>query len=254
MNDDKLLRYSRHILLKEIDLQGQFALEQARILVVGAGGLGAAVALYLAGSGIGTLSIADGDNVELSNLQRQIIHTEADIGRNKAHSAQQKMQAINSQIHIIALPYRLNDDKQLNALITQHDVIVDCSDNFLARYTLNKVCVQQRKPLVSGAAIRFEGLLCVFDFRIDNSPCYACLFPETATITEETCSQNGVFSPLVGMVGACQAAEAIKLITKAGQSMHARLLRIDALNMHWKESRLTRDPQCPVCQILPDTS
>jgi adenylyltransferase/sulfurtransferase len=247
VNDSELLRYSRHILLNEIDVTGQQALIQARVLIIGAGGLGSAAALYLAGSGIGHISIADGDTVDLSNLQRQVIHNQASLGQNKALSATQAAKALNPHPQIFAIPIRLQG-QALDDAIAHHDIIVDCCDNFTTRYAINRACVRHAKPLVSGAAIQFDGLLTTFDRRIRDSPCYHCLFPETSAPENNTCSQNGVFAPLVGIIGASQAAEAIKLITSAGRSLHARLLRLDGLNMVWHESRLVRDPHCEVCQ------
>ncbi len=246
LNDDELLHYSRHILLNEIDLAGQEALSRAKVLLIGAGGLGSAAALYLAGSGVGHLSIADGDVVDASNLQRQIIHRYANIRQNKALSAVQAARALNPHIQPTAITENLSG-QALDEAILQHDVIIDASDNFATRYAINRACVSHRKPLVSGAAIQFSGLLATFDLRQHNSPCYHCLFPETNDTTETRCSQNGVFSPLVGIIGYSQAAEAIKLIVGAGQTLNGRLLRLDALNMRWTESKLTRDPQCGVC-------
>lgn len=244
-DDHWLTRYSRHILLDAIDVAGQRAINAARVLVVGAGGLGSPALLYLAASGVGHLSIADGDTVSLSNLQRQIIHRQEDIGRNKAESAADHLSHLNPGIHISAIPRYIDTP---NDIEPNHQVVVDCSDNFTTRYLLNRVCRQFSIPLVSGAAIRFEGLLSVFDFRRDDSPCYACLFPATDQISAaDTCSQSGVFSPLVGMIGAAQAAETLKLITGAGQSMHSRLARLDALTLRWHESRLSRDTACGVC-------
>ena len=245
MNDDWLTRYSRHILLDAVDVAGQRAINSAHVLVVGAGGLGSPALLYLAASGIGHLSIADGDTVSLSNLQRQIIHRQTDIGRNKAESAANHLSQLNPDIRISVIPQHINAP---NDIAPTYQVVVDCSDNFATRYLLNQACRQHNIPLVSGAAIRFDGLLAVFDFRREDSPCYACLFPASDQISAtDTCSRSGVFSPLVGMIGAAQAAEALKLITGAGQTMHSRLARLDALSLRWHESRLSRDPACSVC-------
>ena len=245
MNDDWLTRYSRHILLDAVDVAGQRAISDARVLVVGAGGLGSSALLYLAASGVGHLTIIDGDTVSLANLQRQIVHRQADIDHNKAESAADNLRRLNPEISITPISRYLDTATDIDP---QYQVVVDCSDNFATRYRLNRACRQHRIPLVSGAAIRFEGLLAVFDFRHDNSPCYECLFPATPHITEDdTCSRNGVFSPLVGMIGTAQASETLKLLMGIGQTMHSRLASLDMLTLRWHESRLIRDPACPVC-------
>lgn len=248
MNDNQLLRYSRHILLPQIEYVGQEKLTQSHALIVGAGGLGSSLALYLAASGVGKLTICDFDNVDLTNLQRQIIHTTQSVGINKAVSAQQTIYEINPDI-IVQTIQQKSTEAEFKALAEQADVVVDCSDNFATRYTLNRVCLQLKKPLVSGAAIRFEGQVTVFDFRQETSPCYHCLFPDTGSDQEMRCADNGVFSPLVGMIGTTQAAEALKLIMNIGESLQGRLLLLDALSMEWRTIKLSKDPACNVCSV-----
>ena len=209
MNDNQLLRYSRHILLPQVEYVGQEKLTQSHALIVGAGGLGSPVALYLAASGVGKLTICDFDEVDLTNLQRQIIHTTQSVGINKAVSAQQTLYEINPEVEVQTIQNR-STEEQLRALVHDADVVIDCSDIFATRYALNRVCFAQKKPLVSGAAVRFEGQITVFDFRNESSPCYHCLFPDTGDDQELRCADNGVFSPLVGMIGTAQAAEALK--------------------------------------------
>ena len=246
MNDQQLLRYSRHILLPEIGVEGQQKLLDARVLVIGAGGLGSSAAIFLAASGIGTLILCDGDTVELTNLQRQIVHRTASIGMPKVDSARASLAEINPEVHIIALNERA-DKTLLAELAAQADVVLDCSDNFATRYALNRICVQQKKPLVSGAATRFDGQLTVFDLRNPHSPCYQCLYPEQA-ITEETrCAVMGVFAPLVGIIGSLQAAEAIKLLVGSGTSLCGRLLVMDGLHMELRTIKLSKDKACHIC-------
>ena len=249
MNDAELLRYSRHVLLNEIGIAGQQAILDARILIIGAGGLGSPVALYLAASGIGNLTICDDDQVDTSNLQRQIIHRNDAIGQNKAISAAASLAALNPLIRINAITQRLAGDA-LNQAIAAHDVIIDASDNFATRHAINRACVQFRKPLVSGAAVRFDGQVSVFDLRQADSPCYHCLYPEGTDADEVRCAENGVFSPLVGIIGATQAAEALKLISGAGTTLNGRLLLLDALDMQWRSIKLKRDPACAVCATV----
>jgi len=246
MNDNQLLRYSRHILLQQIGYEGQEKLNQSHALIVGAGGLGSPVALYLAASGIGQLTICDFDNVDLTNLQRQIIHTKQSVGINKAVSAQQTIYEINPDVVVQTIQKKSNE-AEFRILAKQVDVVIDCSDNFATRYALNRVCLQLKKPLVSGAAIGFEGQITVFDFRHENSPCYHCLFPDNGEDTDLRCATNGVFAPLVGMIGTSQAAEALKLIMNIGESLQGRLLLLDALAMEWRSIKLARDPKCAVC-------
>ena len=246
MNDNQLLRYSRHILLPKIGYEGQEKLVNSHVLIIGAGGLGSPVALYLAASGVGHLTICDFDDVDLTNLQRQIIHTTASVGTNKAVSAKQTIYEINPDVNVQTVQKK-SSEAEFAELVAKADVVVDCSDNFATRYALNRVCFMLKKPLVSGAAIGFEGQISVFDFRHANSPCYHCLYPDTGGDTEMRCSETGVFAPLVGMIGTAQAAEALKLIMQMGESLQGRLLLLDAMNMEWRTIKLKRDPQCAVC-------
>lgn len=246
MQDDLLLRYSRHIMLPQIEYAGQEKLTQSHALIVGAGGLGAPVAMYLAAAGVGTLTICDFDQVDLTNLQRQIIHTTASVGQNKAMSAQATIAALNPEVNVHAETTRLNDEA-LAGRVLAADVVIDCSDNFATRYLLNQLCFEYKKPLVSGAAIRFEGQLSVFDFRHAESPCYHCLYPDVGDDQALRCADNGVFAPLVGMIGTAQAAEAIKVLLNMGQTMEGRLLLLDALSAEWRTIRLKKDPSCQVC-------
>jgi molybdopterin-synthase adenylyltransferase len=249
MNDDQLLRYSRHILLPEIGIQGQEALIRSHVLVVGAGGLGSPAAMYLASSGVGRLTICDNDRVDLTNLQRQIIHGIDDIGAPKTHSARKTLAKINPEVEVIELTERM-DEKRLLQLVEDADVIVDASDNFPTRYAINHSCVLRRKPLVSGAAVRFEGQVTVFDRRHSNSPCYHCLFPADGEDQDMRCAVMGVFAPLVGIIGCMQAAETLKILTNTGQTLNGRLLTLDGLAMKWKSSELRKDPACEVCGNL----
>lgn len=245
MNDAQLLRYSRQILLPQIDIAGQEQLLAARVLVIGAGGLGSPAAMYLAAAGVGQMVIVDDDTVELSNLQRQLLHHDADIGRNKASSASDALHTINPDIHITPLAERLPGE-QLATEVRQADVVLDCSDNFATRYAVNAACVQQRTPLVSGAAIRMQGQVAVFDARDAGGPCYSCLYKPGET-EEETCSGTGVLSPVVGVIGSLQALEALKLILSLGDTLAGRLVVFDGLAHDWRMLRLPRDPDCPVC-------
>ncbi|MFA5081866.1 MAG: molybdopterin-synthase adenylyltransferase MoeB [Hydrogenophilaceae bacterium] len=246
MDDSQLLRYSRHLLLDEIGIAGQERLAGSRVLIVGAGGLGSPVALYLAAAGVGRITLADNDEVDLTNLQRQIAHDMASIGENKAVSAARRMAAMNPEIAITPLPARLAG-AELSARVAAADLVLDCCDNFATRHAVNRACVAQRKPLVSGAAVRFDGQVSVFDLRHDDAPCYACLFPENARDAEMRCAEFGVFTPLVGVVGAVQAAEALKLLMAIGTSLSGRLLLYNALAADWRSIRLKKDPGCPVC-------
>jgi molybdopterin/thiamine biosynthesis adenylyltransferase len=250
MNDNQLLRYSRHILLNQIAFEGQEKLTKSHALIVGAGGLGSPAALYLAAAGVGHLTICDYDEVDLSNLQRQIIHTEKTIGMNKAVSAKQALQAINAEVMIDTVCQK-SSREDFSQLINSADVVLDCSDNFATRYALNRLCVEHKKPLVSGAAIGFEGQITVYDKRDENSPCYHCLFPDNQEESKENndlrCAEHGVFSPLVGMIGTTQAAEALKLLMGVGESLQGRLLMLDALSMEWRTIKLKRDSACLVC-------
>lgn len=246
MDDQQLLRYSRHILLPEIGIEGQQRLLDAQALLIGAGGLGSPAALYLASAGVGTLTVCDGDTVDFTNLQRQIVHREAAVGRPKVESARETLLAINPRVTINAIAERV-DGERLQALVKAADVVLDGSDNFATRHAVNRACVVARKPLVSGAGIRFDGQLAVFDLRSDDAPCYACLFPQDGENEEMRCAVMGVFAPLVGIVGAMQAAEALKLLTGAGVTMSGRLLLLDALAMDVRTVKLARDPDCAVC-------
>lgn len=246
MNDAQLLRYSRHILLDQVGIDGQEALLASHALIIGAGGLGSPVALYLAAAGVGRISLADHDVVDLTNLQRQIAHAMDSLGVNKAHSAAQRMRAMNPDIQVTEIPARL-EGEALQAAVASADVVLDCSDNFATRHAVNRACVAFRKPLVSGSAVRFDGQIAVFDQRQDDAPCYACLFPEEARDAEMRCAEFGVFSPLVGVVGALQALEAAKLLSGVGESLSGRLLLFDALATDWRAIRLRRDPGCTVC-------
>lgn len=246
MNDDQLLRYSRHILLPEIDIAGQAAICKARVLVVGAGGLGSPASLYLASAGVGTIVLADGDEVDLTNLQRQILHTQAMVGRPKVESGEQALRALNPEISVLPLRVRLAGDA-LDEEVGRADLVLDCCDNFATRHAVNRACVLHRKPLVSGAAIRFDGQISVFDLRQQGAPCYHCLFPEGESLEELRCAVTGVFAPLTGIIGATQAAEALKLLAGCGEPLVGRLLLLDALAMRWREVRYARDPACGVC-------
>ena len=246
MNDNQLLRYSRHILLPKIGYEGQEKLVNSHVLIIGAGGLGSPVALYLAASGVGHLTICDFDDVDLTNLQRQIIHTTASVGTNKAVSAKQTIYEINPDVNVQTVQQK-SSEAEFAELVAKADVVIDCSDNFATRYALNRVCFMLKKPLVSGAAIGFEGQISVFDFRHVNSPCYNCLYPNTGDDTEMRCSENGVFAPLVGMIGTTQAAEALKLLINIGESLEGRLLLLDAFNLEWRSIKLKRDLKCAVC-------
>ncbi len=246
MNDEQLLRYARHILLDEFGVEGQERLQAARVLIVGAGGLGSPAACYLAASGVGHLVLADDDEVELSNLQRQILHTTDRIGWPKAESGKRMLEALNPEIRIQALVRRLHDEA-LYEQVGLADVVLDCCDNFATRHAVNRACVKYRKPLVSGAAIRFAGQISVFDLRRDDAPCYHCLFPEADDVEELRCATTGVLAPLVGIVGSTQAAEAIKVLTGIGEPVVGRMLCLDALSMQWQTLRFKRDPACLVC-------
>jgi molybdopterin-synthase adenylyltransferase len=246
MNDNQLLRYSRHILLPQVEYAGQEKLTGSHALIVGAGGLGSPVALYLAASGVGILTICDFDEVDLTNLQRQIIHTTQSVGINKAVSAQQTLYEINPEVQVQTIQEKSTED-QMTVLVGNADVVIDCSDNFATRYALNRICFTQKKPLVSGAAVRFEGQITVFDFRHEASPCYHCLFPDSGDDQELRCADNGVFSPLVGMIGTAQAAEALKCLMNIGESLQGRLMLLDALTAEWRTIKLARDPACLVC-------
>jgi molybdopterin-synthase adenylyltransferase len=250
MKDAQLLRYARHILLDEFGIEGQEKLLAAHVLIIGAGGLGSPAALYLASAGVGHIILADHDTIELSNLQRQILHADDRVGQLKAESGRQTLLALNPDIQVDVRTVRM-DEHALLTEIQRVDLVLDCTDNFATRHAVNRACVQFRKPLVSGAAIRFEGQISVFDPRDDEAPCYHCLFPEADDVEALSCATTGVFAPLVGIIGSMQAAEAIKVIAGVGQTLKGRLLMLDAFDMQWHSVRVKRDPACPVCAQHP---
>lgn len=245
LSDKELLRYSRQILLKQVDIEGQLRLKQSRVLIVGLGGLGSPVALYLVAAGVGELHLADFDTLDLTNLQRQIVHDTPSLGLHKVDSAMARLEALNPHVRLV--PHRSGlDADSLGAAVAEVDLVLDCTDNFAIREAVNAACVKARKPLVSGAAIRLEGQLSVFDPRLEASPCYHCLYGHGSE-AELTCSEAGVVGPLVGMVGSLQALEALKLLAGFGQPLIGRLLLIDALSSRFRELRVKRDPHCAVC-------
>lgn len=246
MNDKQLLRYSRHILLDEIGIEGQQKLLDAHALVIGAGGLGSPAALYLASGGVGHITLVDDDEVDLTNLQRQIMHSSARIGHPKAESGREALLAINPEVEVTALRERATGERLLQ-LVQGATVVLDCSDNFATRHAVNRACFAAGVPLVSGAVIRFDGQLSVYDPRAAASPCYACLFPEDGKFEDVACSTMGVFAPLVGVVGAMQAAEAMKLIVGIGEPLAGRLLLLDGRAMEWTSIAVARNDACPVC-------
>ena len=250
MTDDELLRYSRHILLDDIGIEGQQRIRAARALVIGAGGLGSPAVLYLGSAGIGRLTLVDDDSVALTNLQRQIAHTNDRIGRPKVDSARAAVLALDPALDVRALASRA-DAAALATLVADADVVLDCSDNFATRQAVNAACVHAGVPLVAGAAIGFDGQLSTWDTRRADAPCYACVFPPDAAVVEVRCAELGVFAPLVGIVGTMQAAEALKLVAGIGTSLAGRLQMLDARDMRWTEIRVPRDPQCPVCAGRP---
>lgn len=246
MNDQQLLRYSRHILLDAIGVEGQQNITDSRALIVGAGGLGSPAALYMAAAGVGHLVLADGDTVDLTNLQRQILHHADAVDRPKAESGRATLAQINPEVRVDAICQRL-EGEALEEQIAAADVILDCCDNFATRHAVNRACVRHRKPLVSGAAIRFDGQISVFDLRQDDAPCYHCLFPEGEEVEQLRCAVTGVFAPLTGIIGSMQAAEALKLMVGCGEPLSGRLLLLEALSMTWRSVRYRRDPDCAVC-------
>jgi len=250
VDDAQLLRYSRHILLAELGPDAQERFAGAHALVVGMGGLGAPAAQFLAAAGVGTITICDADNVDLTNLQRQILYATSDIGAHKVDAAARRLNAVNPEVRIERIAARVGA-AELAPLVAAADVVLDCCDNFATRHAVNAACVATGKPLVSGAALRFDGQVAVFDPRDARSPCYHCLFGEGEELEETRCATMGVFAPLVGIVGATQAAEALKLIAGVGTSLAGRLLLLDALAMQWRELRVPRDPCCPVCAQRP---
>jgi molybdopterin/thiamine biosynthesis adenylyltransferase len=246
MRDDELLRYSRHILLDEIGIEGQELIAKSHAVVIGAGGLGSPVALYLGSAGVGRITVVDHDVVDMTNLQRQIAHTMARVGEPKVASIETAIHAINPNVQVTPVIARA-DAARLDALVATADVVLDCCDNFTTRHAINEACVKHRKPLVSGAAIRFDGQVCVYDLRNSNSPCYACVFPPDSTFEETRCATMGVFAPLVGIIGSIQAAEALKLLSGAGRPLTGRLLMLDGRGMEFNEVRIGRQTDCPVC-------
>ena len=246
MNDSQLLRYSRHILLDDIGIDGQTRLLGSHALIIGAGGLGSPAALYLGSAGVGHITVVDHDRVETTNLQRQIAHTMDRIGHFKVRSIAQAIAQINPDVQVTAVTQRA-DDELLNKLVQQADVVLDCTDNFQTRHAINRACVQHLKPLVSGAALQLDGQVSVFDSRQPTGPCYACLFPEAHAPEETNCATMGVFAPLVGIIGSMQAAEALKLLCGLGESLAGRLLMLDARHMSWTEMKVRRQPDCKVC-------
>ena len=246
MTDEQLLRYSRHILLDALGIEGQERILAAHALIIGAGGLGSPAALYLASAGVGKITLVDDDTVDFTNLQRQILHTQARVGMPKAESGKQALAAINPEIAIIPLQQRLSG-ATLDTLVASADIVLDCTDNFATRHAINRACVLHRKPLVSGAAVRFDGQISVYDLRRDDSPCYHCLFPEGEDVEEVRCAVMGVFAPLTGIIGSMQAAEALKVLADIGNPLTGRLLLLDALEMEWRSVKFNKDAGCAVC-------
>lgn len=252
MHDAQISRYSRHLLLPEIDTGGQEALLRSRVLIIGLGGLGSPVALYLAASGIGTLVLSDSDLVDLSNLQRQVLHSTLDIGLKKTASAEARLTALNPEVKLLTVPQRL-EGAELAEAVRRVDAVVDCSDNFPTRYALNTACLAARIPLISGSAVRTQGQVTVFQFSKRPSPCYRCLYDEAATGADDNCAQNGVFAPLTGLIGSIQAAETLKILLNLDAALNGHLLRIDALTMSFQRSRIHVDPLCPACSTAGQT-
>ena len=245
MNDEQLLRYSRQILLPQFGTEGQQKLLDAHVLIIGLGGLGSPVAMYLAAAGVGELTLVDHDTVDLTNLQRQILHRNDNIGQPKVDSAQHNLAQLNDEISIHTVNKKLDDD-ELQQLVSRVDLVVDATDNFPTRFAINRACVRHKKPLVSGAAIRLEGQVGIFDLRHADSPCYRCLYDEQGGVPE-TCSENGVMAPMVGIIGSIQALEVIKLLTDTGETLAGKLLISDGLHQEWRSMKLRKDPPCPVC-------
>lgn len=246
MDDDKLLRYSRQILLPQVDIEGQQTLLDSRVLIIGLGGLGSPAAMYLAAAGLGTIVLSDDDAVDLSNLQRQIIHHTDRIGQDKVDSAERTLRGLNPDVNVVGIPNRLRG-AQLVDEVGRSQVVLDCSDNFQTRFEVNAACVATGTPLVSGAVIRFEGQLAVFKPGTDDSPCYHCLFPNEHEELDDSCVRNGVIAPLPGIIGSLQALETIKLLLQIGTPSWGRLLLLDGLTMEWNSLRLRRHPNCPTC-------
>jgi molybdopterin/thiamine biosynthesis adenylyltransferase len=249
MDDQQLLRYSRQIMLPELDVAGQQRLLDASVLIVGLGGLGCPLAMYLAAAGVGKLTIADDDTVELTNLQRQIAHGQQNVGESKVDSAAATLRGLNPDVQLTLLNKRL-EGNDLEQAIKNKTVVVDATDNFTTRFAINDACLKAQVPLVSGAAIRMEGQVTVFDYRREDSPCYQCLYRE-GDDEDASCARNGVMAPVVGIIGSVQAMETVKLIAEIGESLVGKLLLLDARSMQWRELRLRRDPDCPACSRLP---
>jgi len=244
MNDEQLLRYSRQIMLPDLDITGQQALLNSTAMIIGMGGLGSPIAMYLAAAGVGHLTLVDFDDVELSNLQRQIIHTSDHIGQTKVHSAKLTLLKLNPEVNLTCVNHRLEGD-ELNQYVAQSDIVLDGSDNFSTRFMINTACVQNQTPLISGAAIRLEGQVTVF-MNNGTGPCYRCLYKEGED-QDMTCSENGVLAPVVGIIGSIQATEAIKILASLGEPLHGKLMLLDAKYMEWRTIKLKKDPDCPVC-------
>lgn len=251
MNDTQLLRYSRHILLDELGIEGQHNLLASHALIIGAGGLGSPVALYLGSAGVGRITIVDDDRVDATNLQRQIAHNMASVGEFKAESIRRAIADINPDVEVIAVTRRA-DDALLDELIRPAHIVLDCTDNFSTRHAINRAAVKYKKPLISGAAIRFDGQVSVYDPRQKASPCYACVFPETDVFEETRCAAMGVFAPLVGIIGSIQAAEALKVLCGIGEALTGRLLMLDGRSMEWSQMKMLRNSGCDVCSA-PDS-
>ena len=249
MDDAQLLRYSRHILLNELGIDGQEKLLASHALVIGAGGLGSPVSLYLGSAGVGHITVVDHDQVDATNLQRQIAHTLDRVGQDKAQSVRTAIAQINPDVRVTPITQRA-DAALLNTLVAQADVVIDCCDNFETRHAVNRACVQHGKPLVSGAAIRMDGQVSVFDSTQSDAPCYACIFPPEQAPEETRCATMGVFAPLVGIIGSVQAAEALKILSGMGSHMAGRLLMLDGRDLSWTDIRMGRNAQCPVCAAL----
>ena len=249
MDDAQLLRYSRHILLNELGIDGQEKLLASHALVIGAGGLGSPVGLYLGSAGVGHITVVDHDQVDATNLQRQIAHTLDRVGQDKAQSVRTAIAQINPDVRVTPITQRA-DAALLDTLVAQADVVIDCCDNFETRHAVNRACVQHGKPLVSGAAIRMDGQVSVFDSTQSDAPCYACIFPPEQAPEETRCATMGVFAPLVGIIGSVQAAEALKILSGMGSHMAGRLLMLDGRDLSWTDIRMGRNAQCPVCAAL----
>lgn len=245
LNDEQLLRYSRQIMLPEVDIVGQQAWLNASVLVIGVGGLGSPVTMYLAAAGVGKLVLVDDDKVELTNLQRQIVHSTSTIGQPKVDSAKVALTELNPDVDVVVINGRL-DDTALAKQVAEVDLVVDCSDNFTTRFAINDACVKYKTPLVSGAAIRFDGQVAVFDPRLEDAPCYRCLYRE-GDDENLTCSESGVIAPLVGIIGSVQAMEALKVLADVGRPLVGKLLLLDGRHMDWRTLKLRRDPECPCC-------